>query len=102
MEITRNVWHVGCRGQHLLDHGCRLGREGFALLFALLHLGKFYHGWQYEQPLSLSVVRQNASNSSTQRSRIDLAGNFLQAGLLSAHEHAVVISRRTPGFVEAP
>jgi hypothetical protein len=63
MEISRNVWHVGCLGQHLLDQCCILGREGFALRFALFHLRKFYHGRQYEQPLSLALVRQNASNS---------------------------------------
>ena len=34
--------------------------------------------------------------------QIDLANKLLQAGLLSAHEHAVIASRRTPGFVEAP
>jgi hypothetical protein len=34
--------------------------------------------------------------------QIDLANKLLQAGLLSAHEHAVIVSRRTPGFVEAP
>jgi len=62
MEITRNVWHIGCRGQHLLDQCCILGRKGFALRFALLHLRKFYHGRQYEQPLSISLVRHNASN----------------------------------------
>jgi len=34
--------------------------------------------------------------------QIDLANKLLQAGLLSAHEHAIIVSRRTPGFVEAP
>jgi len=34
--------------------------------------------------------------------QIDLANKLLQAGLLSAQEHAVIVSRRTPGFVEAP
>lgn len=34
--------------------------------------------------------------------QIDLANKLLQAGLLSAHEHAFIVSRRTPGFVEAP
>lgn len=34
--------------------------------------------------------------------QIDLANKLLQAGLLSTQEHAVIVSRRTPGFVEAP
>lgn len=34
--------------------------------------------------------------------QIDLANKLLEAGLLSENEHATVIARRTPGFVEAP
>jgi len=34
--------------------------------------------------------------------QIDLANKLLQAGLLSSYEHEVIVSRRTPGFVEAP
>lgn len=34
--------------------------------------------------------------------QIDLADKLLQAGLLSSQEHEVIVSRRTPGFVEAP
>jgi hypothetical protein len=34
--------------------------------------------------------------------QIDLANKLLEAGLLSENEHAIVIARRTPGFVEAP
>ena len=34
--------------------------------------------------------------------QIDLANKLLQAGLLSSQEHEVIVSRRTPGFVEAP
>jgi hypothetical protein len=34
--------------------------------------------------------------------QIDMANKLLEAGLLSENEHATVISRRTPGFVEAP
>jgi hypothetical protein len=34
--------------------------------------------------------------------QIDLANKLLEAGLLSKNEHATVIARRTPGFVEAP
>ena len=34
--------------------------------------------------------------------QIDLADKLLQAGLLSENEHATIIARRTPGFVEAP
>ena len=34
--------------------------------------------------------------------QIDLANKLLQAGLLSSQEHAVIVSRRTTGFVEAP
>ncbi len=34
--------------------------------------------------------------------QIDLANKLLEAGLLSENEHATIIARRTPGFVEAP
>lgn len=34
--------------------------------------------------------------------QIDLANKLLQAGILSAQEHEVIVSRRTPGFVEIP
>jgi 5-methylcytosine-specific restriction endonuclease McrA len=34
--------------------------------------------------------------------QIDLANKFLQAGMISAQEHEVIVSRRTPGFVEIP
>jgi len=34
--------------------------------------------------------------------QIDLANKLLQAGLLSSQEHEIIVSRRTPGFFEAP
>lgn len=34
--------------------------------------------------------------------QIDLANKLLEAGLLSENEHANIIARRTPGFVETP
>lgn len=34
--------------------------------------------------------------------QIDLANKLLKAGLLSENEHAAIIARRTPGFVETP
>ena len=34
--------------------------------------------------------------------QIDLANKLLEAGLLSQDEHATIIARRTPGFVETP
>jgi len=34
--------------------------------------------------------------------QIDLANKFLQAGMISPQEHEVIVSRRTPGFVEIP
>ena len=34
--------------------------------------------------------------------QIDLANKLLEAGLLSENEHATIIARRTPGFVETP
>jgi hypothetical protein len=50
----------------------------------------------------LAKPKPATANAKIGQRQIDLANKLLEAGLLSENEHATVISRRTPGFIEAP